>query len=552
MLTHLHIRNFAIIRELDIAFAPGLTILTGETGAGKSIIVGALSLLMGERADTQVLRNSEEKGILEARFNIAHLPDVQTALNAIEAETGNELIIRREISAQGKSRIFIQDSPATLAQLTGIAQHLIDLHRQFDTIELQQQSQQLHWLDDIAALNTETNTCRQAFLHWKTLNQHLQIQENTLKALQQEADYHQFLFDELEAFRLQDQEIEQLESEQNRLSNNEAVQQALAEAVYYLQESQEPIVSRLKQMMQRLEPFAAPMPELQALLPRLQSTLIELKDLAQECDTLKDACSPDAPRLQQIQERLSEAYRLMKKHHVDTAEELIQVWDGLREKVDTLAHADEGLDQLKKEVSQAWAHYEGLAKGLSKKRKAAGEQMAQSVNNLLPKVGMPNARFEVQHHEREAGEWGIDQIQFMLDANRTGKYQPLAKAASGGELSRIMLCIKSLQAQSKSMPTLIFDEIDTGISGETAVQVGVLMKQLAEHHQLLAITHLPSIAAKAHTHAYIYKEVGSDGGLETHIKNLTHNERIDVLAEMLGGKTSATQARETAKQLLAH
>lgn len=551
MLTHLHIRNFAIIRELDIEFGPGLTILTGETGAGKSIIVGALSLLMGERADTQVLRDSQEKGILEARFHIEHLTQVQAALEAMDAEGGKELIIRREISAQGKSRVFIQDSPATLSQLIPLAQGLIDMHRQFDTIELQQQTEQLHWLDDIAGLNPEAAQVQHLFKQWRKKHQELQARQEALKTMQQEADYHQFLFDELEQFALKENEIELLESEQDRLTNSEALQGALAEAVFRLNESPEPMVSSLKQLIQKLEPFAAPLPELQALLPRLQSVHIELKDIAGECDALQEACQPDAARLQQVQDRLSEAYRLLKKHHVEDSAGLIAVWETLREKVERLAVADDDMQRLQTESNEAHQLYLTQAEHLSEKRREAATKMQTAVNDLLPKVGMPNARFRVQHQPREAGESGIDLIQFMLDANRTGKFQPLAKAASGGELSRIMLCIKSLQAQSKSMPTLIFDEIDTGISGETALQVGILMKQLAQHHQLLAITHLPSIAAKAHTHAYIYKQAGSDGVLETHIKNLSNEERIDVLAEMLGGKTNLAQSRETAKQLIA-
>lgn len=533
-----------------MSFEQGLTILTGETGAGKSIIIGALSLLMGERADTQALRNASEKCILEARFHILHLPHIQTLLEANDFDTGEELIIRREISAQGKSRVFIQDSPATLTQLVPIGQQLIDLHRQFDTIELQQQGEQLHLLDDIAALQTEANQCKQAYLHWKQLNNQLLERQQVINALQQEADYHQFLFDELEAFQWKTNELEQLENEQERLSNSEALQQTFEEAVFRLKESPDPILSQIKQLIQRLEPFAAPMPELQALLPRLQSVHIELKDIAQECDHLKESCSPDAPRLQQIQDRLSEAYRLMKKHHAETPEQLLAIWQTLSDKVNQLAHADEAIEDLKKAVNEAHDAFQNIATALSKKRLSAAKKTTTAVNELLPKVGMPNARFDVGHTTRDAGEWGIDHIQFLLDANHTNKFQALAKAASGGELSRIMLCIKSLQAKSKAMPTLIFDEIDTGISGETAVQVGVLMKQLAEHHQLLAITHLPSIAAKAHTHAYIYKEAGPDGVLETHIKNLSLNERIDVLAEMLGGKTTQTQARETAKQLI--
>lgn len=551
MLTHLHIRNFAIIRSLDISFEQGLTILTGETGAGKSIIIGALSLLMGERADTQALRNSNEKCILEARFHIHHLPHVQALLEEHDFDTGDELIIRREISAQGKSRVFIQDSPATLTQLVPIGQQLIDMHRQFDTIELQQQGEQLHLLDDIAALQTEANQCKQAFRHWKQLNNELLQRQQAINALQQEADYNQFLFNELEDFQLQPNELEQLENEQERLSNSEALQQAFEEATYRLNQSPEPILAQIKQLIQRLEPFAAPMPELQALLPRLQSVHIELKDIAQECDQLKEMCSPDAPRLQQIQERLSEAYRLMKKHHAETPDQLLSIWQNLHNKVNQLAHADEALEELKKAVTQAQEAFQQSATALSKKRLSAAKKTTSAVNELLPKVGMPNARFDVGHTTREPGEWGIDHIQFLIDANHTNKFQPLAKAASGGELSRIMLCIKSLQAKSKAMPTLIFDEIDTGISGETAVQVGILMKQLAEHHQVLAITHLPSIAAKAHTHAYIYKQAGTDGVLETHIKNLSNEERIDVLAEMLGGKTNLAQARETAKQLIA-
>lgn len=550
MLKQLYIRNYAIIQELNVDFESGLTILTGETGAGKSIILGALSLIMGERADTQSLRDTSQKCIIEARFAIHQHDNLQNLLLSFDFDTYSELIIRREISALGKSRIFVNDTPASLIQLQQLSDYLIDMHRQFDTVELQSSSKQLQVIDDVASTQSLLSEYQSSWNSWKHLGKQLdEIKQNNIR-LKQELDYHQFLFDELHQLQLQEDELEHIEKELALLQNSEALKSALSFSTHLLLHDENPAIQSIKQSIQRIAPYTSLLPTLEDIHTRLQSSFIEIKEIANELEYLNDEINLDQEKIEKLTERLNEGNRLLQKHHVHTTAELLSILSDLEKKLSDAEHADEQESALQQQFNELHQRLVAMAQTLSEKRKKSIQSAEQHINHLLPKVGMPNARLRIDHQERPLHYEGIDKIDFLLDANKTNKFLPLMKAASGGELSRLMLCIKSLQASGKSLPTLIFDEIDTGISGETALQVGTLMKSLATHHQLIAITHLPQIAGKAHHHLYIYKQAGPDGELQTHINKLSNEKRIDILAEMLGGKENKQAAHNTVIALL--
>lgn len=550
MLKQLFIHNYAIIDEITISFKKGLTIITGETGAGKSILMGALSKILGERADSQSLLNTNEKCIIEGIFDIESNPEAQLFLHENEFDASNELIIRREITANGKSRIFINDTPTTLSVLSPLANLLIDLHRQFDTIELQNAQHQLQMVDEIAQHNNILQNYKEQFQAWKKWQQSLiQLQEKN-RLIKQELDYNQFLFSELEAIQLQPNEIEEIESELTILQNSDALKQILGKASILLNESDESIVIQLKNVINSLESQSKNIPALQTIVERLNSSYIEIKDISSEVDDLFSSTNYDEEKINLLTERLNEANRLLKKHHVLDTHSLIEIMHSLEEKIQQANSADEEELAIQQSIETHKKEVEQLATQLTDKRKAQFTHIEMKVNELLQKVGMPNATLKVQYTETEFTITGKDKIEFMFDANKTGKFQPIHKAASGGELSRLMLCLKSIIAGSNNMPTLIFDEIDTGISGEVALQVGNIMKELATQHQLISITHLPQIASKANQHLYIYKQENQAGNINTRIKELSPEEQIDVLAEMLSGKDSSEQTKEIVRELM--
>lgn len=550
MLKQLFIHNYAIIDEITISFKKGLTIITGETGAGKSILMGALSKILGERADSQSLLNTNEKCIIEGIFDIESNPEAQLFLHENEFDASNELIIRREITANGKSRIFINDTPTTLSVLSPLANLLIDLHRQFDTIELQNAQHQLQMIDEIAQHNNILQNYKEQFQAWKKWQQSLiQLQEKN-RLIKQELDYNQFLFSELEAIQLQPNEIEEIESELTILQNSDALKQSLGKASILLNESDESIVIQLKNVINSLESQSKNIPALQTIVDRLNSSYIEIKDISSEVDDLFSSTNYDEEKINLLTERLNEANRLLKKHHVLDTHSLIEIMHSLEEKIQQANSADEEELAIQQSIETHKKEIEQLATQLTDKRKAQFTHIEMKVNELLQKVGMPNATLKVQYTETEFTITGKDKIEFMFDANKTGKFQPIHKAASGGELSRLMLCLKSIIAGSNNMPTLIFDEIDTGISGEVALQVGNIMKELATQHQLISITHLPQIASKANQHLYIYKQENQAGNINTRIKELSPEEQIDVLAEMLSGKDSSEQTKEIVRELM--
>lgn len=550
MLQKLHIRNYAIIEEIEISFRHGLTIITGETGAGKSILIGALSLILGERADSKMLLNQEEKCMIEGTFDIRTNENAKQFLIQHDIEADNELIIRRDIAGNGKSRVFINDTPATLNLLSTLASTLIDLHRQFDTQELQQTSEQLHLIDEVCNNKAILTAYQSAYKHWKSLQHQYQLLVEKNRIIKQELDYHQFLFTELETFNPTQNELEDIESELDILNNSEALKTNLQSALYILKDSEDPLLAQLKHIIQQLEPHADKIRSLNDIKLRIDTTRIELKEISSELDDLYDRTHYDEARITQLTDRLNEGNRLLKKHGTNSTNALLELKASLQEKISHAVTADEQEQEFFNSIKEEAADVTRLAAQLSSARKKSLSSIEEHVNALLKKVGMPNATIQLSMTIVELNTTGMDKIDILFDANKTGKFASISKVASGGELSRLMLCIKSLLAHSTSLPTLIFDEIDTGISGETALQVGAIMKELSQHHQLICITHLPQIAGKANQHLYIYKEENNHGAIITHMKQLNDDERVDVLAEMLSGKESSSQAKEMVKQLM--
>lgn len=550
MLKNIYIKNFAIIDEIDVKFSEGLTAITGETGAGKSILMGALSLVMGDRADSSLIKSNTDKCIIEAVFDIKNIENAKKYLQKYEFESEQELIIRREINTNGKSRIFINDTPTTLAILLPLSNLLLDLHRQFDTIELQQQSYQLDIVDSVANLQKEMLHFENQFLQWKKAEKEYEQIVESNKKINQELDYFQFNFNELDVLNIQSNEIEHAENELTILQNAESYKQSLQQVSDILYNSDSPILTSLKQTIQLLEPHTKINHEIIEIVRRIQQSAIELKDIQNEVESIFEKVYFDEEKINLLQDRLNELNRLLKKHHAKNTTDLIEIKNDFEQKILQAAQADDTIEKIFLRKNNLEKEVNLLAEKISKSRKNILALIEDNINKMLQKVGMPNAIFKIDINKVALTKTGFDKIDFMLDANKSNSFKPLSKVASGGELSRIMLCIKSLLAHNTALPTLIFDEIDTGISGETAIQVGNIMKQLANAHQLITITHLPQIASKAKQHLYIYKDVNPKGEIHTFIKQLNEDERINTLAEMLSGKESSEQAKLMVKELM--
>lgn len=530
--------------------------ITGETGAGKSILMGALSLILGERADNSVLVNRGKKCCIEGHFSVTHKKAVQDFLQSQDLDSEAELILRREIAVNGKSRAFINDTPATLHQMKKLASLLVDLHQQFDTLELGDSDFQREVIDALAGNEAVLTLYRQQYLEWQTALKELSRLQEQKAASLKELDYHQFLFNELEALDLKENELEDLDAELAILSHAEGIKSALTKVSFDLSESEQPLVQSLKQIVNQLHSYASYHTGLAAIRGRLQSSQIELQDIADEIGRLNGTVQYDVQRIEWINQRLMDGYKLLKKHGVRGSNELRAIQKGLEKKLQAVLDMEDTLISQGKTVTQLLAKVTESAELLSASRKEQIKPFAQKVTRLLHTVGMPNAQLKVTLSETMAGPLGKDDIEFLFDANvPAGKsasperFEPIRKVASGGELSRLMLCIKSLVAQSIDLPTLIFDEIDTGISGEAAKQVGLIMQGLASSRQIICITHQPQIAGKADAHFFVYKEVNQET-VKTNIRLLTREERITAIARMLSGEKPTAAALENAREMV--
>ncbi len=550
MLKSLHIKNYAIIEEITIDFSGRLNIITGETGAGKSILMGALSLILGERADSSALLQADSKCFIEGIFAIGNQPAIRHFLQSNDLEQDEELVLRREIAATGKSRAFINDTPATVQQLKTLASLLVDLHQQFDTLELGNEDFQRTVLDALAGQQTAVQAYRQVYLQWQQHNSELTALQQQKNNFNKELDYFQFLFDELQEIALKENELEELDQELQLLSNAENIKTTLAKVYFDLKESEQPLVQQLKQMANQLQHVQQYHKDLASLAERLQSTHIELQDIAGEVDRINDEMQFDQKRIEWINDRLAQGYKLMKKHGTQSTAELLQLQASLEQKLQAVLHIDEAIATKEKQTAQLLQQAQQQAQALSAARKKQTAPLEKEVNTLLAQVGMPNARLKVAVNQATLHPYGQDHIEFLFDANKSNRFEPIGKVASGGELSRLMLCIKSLVAQSIDLPTLIFDEIDTGISGEAARQVGIIMKKLATSRQVICITHQPQIAGKADAHFFVYKE-NKGSSIATSIRLLSQEERILAIARMLGGEKPTTAALENAREMVA-
>jgi DNA repair protein RecN (Recombination protein N) len=550
VLKKLHIQNYAIIEELEMDFPGHLNIITGETGAGKSILMGALSLILGDRADSAVLMNRDKKCFVEGAFAVAGKKEVKIFLKENDLDAEDELTIRREISASGKSRAFVNDTPVNLEQLRQLSGLLVDLHRQFDTLSLGESDFQRQVLDALAGHYDLLARYQSRYVQWQQGRRELDELLQQKNQFTKEYDYNKFLFDELEEAALRENELEEAEAALQLLNNSEGIKTALSRVSYELDEGEQPMVQQLKTLINQLQIFSSYHAALPALLQRLQSAQVELKDIAGEIENINDEVQFDPRKVEQLNERISTGYKLMKKHGVQTTNDLIALKNSLEEKLQAVMNIDDAIGAKEKAVQQLVQEAESLAAQITANRSKQVRPLQDKVNKLLVQVGMPNARLKVELQPLSSLQsHGKDDIEFLFDANKSNRFEPIRKVASGGELSRLMLCIKSLVAKSLDLPTLIFDEIDSGISGEAARQVGIIMKELAVKRQVISITHQPQIAGRADAHFFVYKEIRGDK-VKTGVRLLSQEERITTIAKMLSGEKPTAAALENAREMV--
>ncbi|HZE86495.1 MAG TPA: DNA repair protein RecN, partial [Puia sp.] len=524
-------------------------VITGETGAGKSILMGALSLILGDRADTTVLLDREKKCFVEGVFALGGKEEAAAFFRDNDLDAEDEVVIRREIAPNGKTRAFVNDTPVNLEQLRKLSSLLVDLHRQFDTLELGESDFQREVLDALAGQTAVLDEYRVSFRAWQAAGKELaQLQEQKARS-EKELDYNKFLFGELEEAGLRENELEELDLESKLLNNSEGIKTALSKVYQELKEGEQPVVQQLKSFLHLLQSFSLYHPDLPGLSQRMQSVQIELQDIAEEVERINDHIHYDPKRIEEINERISTGYKLLKKHGVKTTGELLSIQQDLGNKLQAILNMDENIAAKEKETTRWLQDAKKRAAVLSKNRQAQAAPLEEQVNRLLHQVGMPNARLKVQVQAAGLNSSGMDTIEFLFDANKSQRFEPIRKVASGGELSRLMLCIKSLVAESMDLPTLIFDEIDTGISGEAARQVGIILKGLSRRRQVICITHQPQIAGKADAHYFVYKEIKGES-VKTGIRLLAKEERITTIAKMLSGEKPTAAALENAREMV--
>lgn len=554
MLQTLHIENYALIRETDIAFGDGFVAVTGETGAGKSIMLGALGLLLGQRADTAVLADKERKCVVEAQFDVAGL-GLEGLFAECDVDYDDRLILRREILPSAKSRAFANDTPVQLAFLKALGPHIIDIHSQHQTLTLADSDFRLTLLDTLAAATVKGISPKasyaSAYAEYTALKR--QLEELTAVEAQnrREQDYLQFQFNELAEARLDADEQAALEQESQLLAHAEAVREGLSAAATAIDDDSEAsVLSRLRQAKSALGHIASYHPDAEALLARIDSALIELDDIDSELQHTADGISFSPDRQQQVDDRLALIYRLEKKHGVESVAELIAIRDGLDRRLQSMATLDSRISDLMEQVDRAFAAVQQAADALSASRRAAADRLTADIIPTLHDLGMPEARFAVGLEPTATyGPTGHDAVAFLFNANRGAELRDISRVASGGELSRLMLAIKSMLTSATLLPTIIFDEIDTGVSGDIAGAVAGIMCRMASRMQVVAITHLPQIAARASQHLKVYKQVDGDCTI-SRIRELTPDDRITEIAVMLSADPPTPAALQTARELM--
>lgn len=550
MLRSLSVKNYALIRNLQLSLDSGLLIITGETGAGKSILLGALGLVLGERAESNVVEGQENKCVVEGVFDISAY-GLESFFNENELDYESPCILRREISIQGKSRAFINDTPVSLAQLKELGENLIDIHSQHETLSLKDRRYQVQLLDTFAGNEGILGKYREALHQEKALRMQLNELIRQEAEWRAEYDYNSFLLHELKEANLKSGEEAELEEQQRLLEHASEIVKTAFEGAESLRNGEDAAYAKLKDLENALRQQSANDPRFVSLFERVKSLGIEMDDIASELEKIADTTVSDNARLEQITERIDMLFTLQKKHRLDSSEALLAKQFELEDKTAKVDSIEEEKVSLQKRCDEAAKALEDQIAILRKARNEALPRLLKKLKELLAEAGMPHAQVEMRITPLEqAGEDGPDQVNMYFSSNPGALMQPLNKVASGGELSRVMLCFKSILAASKSLPTLIFDEIDTGISGEVAAKVGRMMKTMAKGHQVISITHLPQIAGFGDLHYQVYKTI-EKGSTQTFMKHLSKEERIQELARMLSGDRLSDSALANARELLA-
>lgn len=549
MLQTLAIKNFALIDDIKVSFSEGFTIITGETGAGKSILLDALSLVLGKRADLGVLRNKEEKCIIEAEFSIESY-NLKSVFEQEDIDYEDITVIRREILPTGKSRAFINDTPVTLDVLSQLGKILVDIHSQHETQLLGNEDFQFHIVDTLAQnqpfLEQYEKDLKIYRKNAKKLKELRDFQKNT----QKEYDYNSFILNELQEADLEEGMQEELEEIHEQASNVEDIKERLSESTQLLGDEEIGIVNQLRELKATFSGLSDYGAQYSELYERIENAFIELDDLAQEVYDLTENVDFDPKELASVQRTLQKIYDLQKKHQVSSVGELLAIQERLENELSQIENIEETIAEQEKEVAKSLEVIKKSAEEIRENRKKAIPQLTTLLEKMLSELGMSNARFQIELKPlAEFLSNGNDEIQFLFSANKGGNFGLLKKVASGGELSRIMLTVKSILATKIALPTIIFDEIDTGVSGEISQKMGEIMKQMSRNRQVFSITHLPQVASKGSEHFKVFKE-DINGKTTTQLKKLSANERVEEVAQMLGGKEITQTARQHAKQLL--
>ncbi len=549
MLKHIEIRNYALIEHFDIDFDGGLSVITGETGAGKSIMMGALALVLGQRADTKVIQQGKSKCVVEAVFDIAALA-LQPLFERLDVDYTDECILRREVLDSGKSRAFVNDTPVNLQQLRDISVRLVDIHSQHENLLLGENAFQLGVVDAMAESQRELADYRHKYKLYKEAERRLTDLQQTAEQWRSERDYAQFQFDQLAALALTDGEQDSLEAELEAMNHSEEVKTALAAALANLSDEAVGVQIRLKDTLSALRRITRFLPTNADYEQRVESALVDLNDIASELENRLNDTDFDPQRKEFVESRLDQIYTLQQKHRVRTVAELLHLQADFEAKLSRIDGFDFELEQLTQQKTQAQADLSRAAEVLSHKRASVQTLLESEVSRQLVQLGMPNANFVVRITTADGFlPTGTDVVEFLFSANKNHAPQTIAQTASGGELSRLMLVIKALMASRTQLPTIVFDEIDTGVSGEVAYRMGLIMSKMAQSMQVIAITHLPQIAAKGTAHYRVFKHDTADATV-TDIVRLSPTERIHEIAEMLSGKNPSEAAIENAKELL--
>lgn len=548
MLSHLLIKNYALIDELELSPDRELNIVTGETGAGKSIILGAIGLLLGNRADTRVLYNPEQKCIIEGTIGVSGYR-IERIFEEEELDYSDSCIVRREISVSGKSRAFVNDTPVNLETLRRVTSQMMDIHSQHDSVLLGSNEYQLEIVDTYAQNEGQLRSYRADYQTYRAKKSHYDQLQSEASAMRKEFDYNNFLYEELVKAQLLPDEQESLEQELTILENAEDIKERLQVAYEYLDNTEQSVIDFLKGTVSNLTYISKLSSQYEQLLQRAQSSLIELRDLADEISIEQDRVDIDDTRAETIRQRLNLVYQLQTKHQAKDVTALIALRDELGQKVSKVLNLDDALTDAKAQADAARAQLQSSASALSASRDVVLQPIETEIGHLLNDLGMPNASLKIHAETGKPTPTGVDTISFLFSANKGVKPQQLKNVASGGEFSRLMMAIKYILASKRSLPTIVFDEIDAGVSGEIAIKMGNMMRDMAHSHQIIAITHLHQIAGQGTAHYFVYKD-HSAAKTVSRIKRLTLDERVNEIAQMIGGKNPSPSALKNAREIL--